>query len=263
MRVTSIFRWHDGELHPRDYCDMTDARVAVADSWYVETGSVLALPLHRERFLRNVLRSHPDLSAEASAVWDASLAAIPRDGQWFPRIELQLASSGARSFVFRLRSAPDRTTRVVVATNPGADPRSQPTVKGPDLDAMLRARTAVQPRGAGEAVILSPEGFVVEGAYSALAWWEHDTMVMPAVELERIDSVTARSVQTLATALGVRVEHRFATPTDLDGREVWSLSALHGIRIVTEWVDGPSVAELPGRLALWRARLDRLRSPLP
>jgi hypothetical protein len=44
---------------------------------------------------------------------------------------------------------------------------------------------------------------------------------------------------------------------------VWALNALHGIRIVTGWVDGPATAELPGRLDVWRARLDALRKPLP
>jgi len=53
------------------------------------------------------------------------------------------------------------------------------------------------------------------------------------------------------------------TPDELDGLEIWALNALQGIRIVTEWIDGPSTAEQPGRLALWRARLDRLRKPLP
>ena len=37
---------------------------------------------------------------------------------------------------------------------------------------------------------------------------------------------------------------------------------LHGIRIVTGWIDGPAPAEEPGRLALWRGRLDRLRRPV-
>jgi hypothetical protein len=53
------------------------------------------------------------------------------------------------------------------------------------------------------------------------------------------------------------------TPAELDGTELWALSALHGIRIVTSWVDGPQLAEQPGRLATWRTRLDALRKPLP
>jgi hypothetical protein len=40
------------------------------------------------------------------------------------------------------------------------------------------------------------------------------------------------------------------------------VNALHGIRIVTEWVDGPQLAERPGRLNSWQARLDALRKPI-
>jgi hypothetical protein len=55
-----------------------------------------------------------------------------------------------------------------------------------------------------------------------------------------------------------------ATPSELDGAEVWALNALHGLRIVTDWIDdtgGPELAELPGRLALWRGRREALRKP--
>ena len=52
------------------------------------------------------------------------------------------------------------------------------------------------------------------------------------------------------------------TPAELDGTELWALSALHGPRIVTGWIDGPSTAELPGRLATWRSRLEKLRKPI-
>ncbi|MBJ7434159.1 MAG: hypothetical protein JHC62_06960, partial [Microbacteriaceae bacterium] len=41
-------------------------------------------------------------------------------------------------------------------------------------------------------------------------------------------------------------------PEDLDGAEVWTLSALHGIRVVTEWRDGPDVHVEPGRVDFWR-----------
>ncbi|MDQ1606009.1 MAG: hypothetical protein QOJ18_376, partial [Microbacteriaceae bacterium] len=44
---------------------------------------------------------------------------------------------------------------------------------------------------------------------------------------------------------------------------IWAVNALHGIRIVTAWVDGPQTAEEPGRLTKWRTLLDRLRKPLP
>jgi branched-subunit amino acid aminotransferase/4-amino-4-deoxychorismate lyase len=256
MSVASISRWHEGGLVPLDYCDTTDTSIEAADSWFVTDGTALALNLHRERFLNSIPRG---LAPDAEAFWNASIAAIPRAGDWFPRVE---AHSNGR-LVFRLRSAPERTRSVVVATWSGPEPRTRPTVKGPDLESMLRVRTAVQSSGAAEAVVLSPDGFVAEGAFSALLWWRGEILCGPSADIERIDSVTARSVLTLATALGVETYAEAVTPAELDGTELWALSALHGIRIVTNWVGGPALAEQPGRLATWRARLDALRKPLP
>lgn len=250
MSVASIFRWHDGVLEPLEYCDMTETSIVAADSWYVSEGRALALGLHRERFLGR--------APGAEDFWDAAIAAIPREGEWFPRVEFH--STGR--LVFRLRSAPERSRLAVLATWTGPDPRTAPTVKGPDLEAMLRIRTAVQGQGADEAVILSPEGYMVEGAFSALLWWRGDILCGPLPEFERVDSVTARSVLTLARALGLDTHEEAVTPAELDGTELWALSALHGIRIVTAWVDGPQLAEHPGRLATWRARMDALRRPL-
>jgi branched-subunit amino acid aminotransferase/4-amino-4-deoxychorismate lyase len=258
--TAAIYRWADGALHPLDYCDMTDTVVEVADSWFVGAGRAFALGLHRGRFLGSISpERHAQLDVEA--FWDAVIAAIPREGDWFPRVELQ-SRGGAPLLVFRLRSAPERTRSVVVASNPGADPRTAPTVKGPDLESMLRIRTAVQARGAEEAIVLSDDGYVVEGAYSGLLWWRGEILCGPADELERVDSVTAKSVLALAAALGTEVFHEAVTPAELDGVELWALSALHGIRIVTEWVDGPSLAERPGRLGLWRDKLAALARPI-
>ncbi|NEM89828.1 aminotransferase class IV [Galbitalea soli] len=282
MSVESIHRWHGGELHPLDYCDMTETSIAAADSWFVTEGTALALGLHRERFLAAVTEAVTEAAATEAGgeagdavephlalaalnpvgFWDASRAVIPRTGDWFPRVELQHRAAGGWLLVLRLRSAPERSRSVVVASWGGEDPRTHPRRKGPDLAAMLALRTAVQPAGAGEAVILTPEGFVVEGAYSALLWWRGEILCRPLDEFERVDSVTARSVLALAAALGVETFAEAVTPAELAGTELWSLSALHGIRIVTAWVDGPALAELPGRLSTWRARLDALRKPL-
>lgn len=259
MSESVVYRWHGGDLHPLDHGELSDSAVAVADSWLVTDGETLALDLHRERFLRGAARlQSPDLEA----FWTAAIAAIPREGDWFPRTEV-LVAQGAPLAIFHLRPAPERSRSVRVASHLGPDPRSQPTIKGPDTAALLVARKLAKERGADEAVILSPEHFVVEGAYSAFLWWRGDVLCAPSPELERVDSVTARSVIALATALGVQVYYESVTPAELDGCEIWSLSALHGIRIVTAWVGGPNPAEQPGRLALWRARLERLRRALP
>jgi branched-subunit amino acid aminotransferase/4-amino-4-deoxychorismate lyase len=261
MSVTSIFEWRGRRLIAVDHCTTTESSIEAADSWLVSDGRTLGLELHRARFLGTITERHLEL--DPHAFWDAAVAAIPREGDWFPRVELQQRPSGPQ-LVFRLRSAPERSRSARLATWNGRDPRSTPTVKGPDLAAMLRVRTSVQQHsGADEAVILTDDGYVVEGAYSGLLWWRGEILCGPPVEFARIDSVTARSGLTLATALGLDTLEEAVTPAELDGTELWVLSALHGIRIATDWVDGPSLAERPGRLATWRARLDALRRPLP
>ena len=245
--VADVFRWGDGALHLLDYCEMTDATLTAADSWLVTDGTALALDLHRSRFLA--------AAPGGEDFWDAAVAAVPADGDWFPRVEQH--SDGR--FIFRQRSAPELRRSLTLITHRGDDPRRSPSVKGPDLDAMRRLRTAAQEEGADEAVILSPDGYVVESSQSALAWWRGSILCTPPADFARVDSVTARSLLGLATALGVDLLEEAVTPAELDGTEIWALNALHGPRIVTGWNDGPQPAELPGRLQLWRDRLARLR----
>ena len=111
--VADVFRWGDGALHLLDYCEMTDATLTAADSWLVTDGRALALGLHRDRFLSNA----PD----GEEFWDAAIAAIPAEGEWFPRVEFH----DPRRYVFRLRSAPERTRSAVLATWTGPDPRTE------------------------------------------------------------------------------------------------------------------------------------------
>jgi branched-subunit amino acid aminotransferase/4-amino-4-deoxychorismate lyase len=195
------------------------------------------------------------------AFWSAALAVIPRTGRFFPRVELT-APGGTRRLSLRLRPAPPASTSVTAITHVGPDPRSQPAVKGPDLAAMAAVRALAQRRGAQEAVITTADGFVVEGATTGLLWWRGTTLCAPSPEFERVDSITAKSAIMLATALGTPVRYEAARPKDLDGLEMWAVNALHGIRIITSWVDGPRPAALPHRLATWRSRLGALTQPL-
>ncbi|CAN5526113.1 aminotransferase class IV [soil metagenome] len=280
MSAATTFRWQGGGLQERDDCDVAAATILAADSWFATGGRVLALGLHRMRFLDAVaeLAERRGLSAEVDALdveafWGEAVARIPRTGDWFPRVELRVQHQAAE-LLFRLRAAPERHRSLVLATHRGDDPRTEPWIKGPDLEAMTRLRTEAQGVGADEAVLLGTidhdadgesrdERYVAEGSTTCLVWWTGDALCVPSIELPRIDSVTLRSVLALAMATGVDVLHDAVLPGQLDGLEVWALNALHGIRIVTGWVDGPTTAERPGRLDMWRARLDALRKPLP
>jgi branched-subunit amino acid aminotransferase/4-amino-4-deoxychorismate lyase len=265
MSVNDVSRWHNGVLVAAAPTGSTTSPILAADSWLVTEGRTRGLALHRDRFVGAVDASGANIP-DVEDFWDAAVASLPRTGEWFPRVELRGASpdvgaDGAGLFLLT-RSAPPQERQVVVATLEDDDTRIAPRIKGPDLDRMLRARTSVAAKGAGEAIIVTDEGFVVEGAYSGLLWWRGSILCAPLDEFDRVDSVTVRSVLALATALGVETYTEAVTPAELEGTELWALSALHGVRIVTEWVDGPSLAELPGRLGQWRARLAALRQPL-
>jgi branched-subunit amino acid aminotransferase/4-amino-4-deoxychorismate lyase len=258
MSPEPTLRWHDGRLLPdTDAPGPGPGPVRVADSWLVVDGAVRALDVHRERFAGSVLDAAPGLAPELDRFWSAVVAALPREGRWFPRVELV-----GDDLRLLLRPAPEARRSVVLATA-SSDPRTTPLVKGPDLEALGALRAEVATRGAEEAVLLDADGWVVEGAWSSLLWWRGDALCMPADDLPRLPGVTVRTVLTLAAVLGVDVLHERVTPTQLDGFEVWSLSALHGVRIATSWVDGPTTAEQPGRLTTWQRRLDALRRPLP
>ncbi|TPW70200.1 aminotransferase class IV [Schumannella sp. 10F1B-5-1] len=282
--MTTTYRWQRGPLAPADDCDVVPSRVLAADSWLVVDGRVRGLGLHRSRFadavaaasaidagtadVDAVLTVVPDPLVDAADLddfWDAALALIPREGSWFPRVELVGPAEGserAPELRFRLRPAPELRSSVRLVTA-ARDPRTQPRVKGPDLAAMTALRAAAQGLGADEAVVLEADGAVAEGSTTCLLWWRGDMLCVPEDDIARVDSVTLRSILALATALGLDVLHERATPSELDGLEIWAVNAVHGVRIVTEWIDGPAPAELPGRRAEWQARLDALRRPLP
>lgn len=236
---------------------LTTGSVLAADSWLVDDGRVLALDAHRARFLASV-----GGRADAQVFWTAAVAALPREGAWFPRVELLRRPDGSEELRLLLRPAPPRGRELVVAAHLGPDPRTQPTVKGPDLEALGAVRAAAVERGAGEAVILSPAGDIVEGAWSALAWWRGERMHVVDPALPRIRSVTEHALVAVAAQLGVEVVPERVPPDGLDGAELWVLSALHGPRLASAWLDGPALDVQPGRLAIWQQRLAARRSSL-
>jgi branched-subunit amino acid aminotransferase/4-amino-4-deoxychorismate lyase len=256
---TTLFDWRDGGLVALDDCEVAESRIEAADSFLVAGGSVLAIALHRARFIDSAIeRGFVDRTA-LEAFWEAGLAAIPRDGDWFPRFESVTVRDAPR-LRFRLRTAPERTGPIVVATA-ASDPRRVPHIKGPDLEPLSRLRQDAQRAGAQEAIILDG-GRVSDGSTTALLWWRGSTLCAPPLVFPRVDSVAARTVRGVAAALGVPVDEEAVSPAELEGCVLWAVNALHGIRAVTAWVDGPSLAQDPARTAAWRNRLQALARPL-
>ncbi|QYH35931.1 aminotransferase class IV [Salinibacterium sp. M195] len=250
MSADAIYRWQNDQLIEVMPLDVPETPLTVADSWLVDAGKILALNLHRQRFMDAVPATLHD---SAENFFTSAVAALPRAGTWFPRVELR-----GGDFFLRLRANPELRRSAKVISFTGDDPRTQPTVKGPDLVALGLVNTGARNHGADEAILLTEDGYVIEGAYSAILWWRGEILCGPPAEFDRVDSVTARSVLTLARALGLDTHEEAVTPAELAETEVWVVNALHGIRIVSEWVDGPAVAEKPGRLEQWRTRLGAL-----
>jgi len=198
----------------------------------------------------------PDALAELR---DELARAVPTRGRWFPRVELRADGELA----LELRAAPAREPTVVAGVADVADPRREPRRKGPDLGRLAPLRERAAAHGAGEAVIADGDGRLIEGAYTSLLWWEDDALCAVPDEAPILDGVTRRLLLGLAAAERIDVGHARPRPADLDGREVWLTSALHGIRAVTASPAPGFLGAGPApRAPEWQARLEALAVPL-
>jgi branched-subunit amino acid aminotransferase/4-amino-4-deoxychorismate lyase len=256
---STLFDWRGGELVAVDDCEVVETALEAADSFLVAEGAVLALALHRARFAETAIERGFRDRRDLDAFWTTAVDRLPRTGLWFPRFELVTVRDAYR-LRFRRRTAPPLSETVILATAKG-DPRTAPHLKGPDLDAMSRLRQEAQRVGAQEAVILDG-GHVSDGSSTALLWWRGGTLFSPPLNLPRVDSVAARSVRGVAAALGIPVDEEAVSPAELEGCAVWAVNALHGIRSVPAWVNGPRLAQDASKTAAWRARLSTLARPL-
>jgi hypothetical protein len=223
----------------------TTVSVEVADSWLVDQGRCRGLDLHRRRFTRSC--PHPE---EAAHFFDDATALLPRSGRWFPRIELDHGE-----YRLWLRLAPPPSSSVTLWAPSTPDPRRRPTIKGPDLETLADLRAQAVSAGASEALLLSPDGFVREGAYSALMWWRGDVLCTAPDGSGVLPSVTRALVLRLAARRGQSVRFEQVRVGELAGLECWVMSALHGIRWVSGWV-------LPGQEAGEGARVGEWQSEL-
>jgi branched-subunit amino acid aminotransferase/4-amino-4-deoxychorismate lyase len=221
-----------------------------ADSWLVTDGRVRAVDRHWARF--SATCGEHGITPQALAALRARVAReVPAGGRWFPRIELR--EDGELTVV--VRPAPLREPAVVAWIADVPDPRRSPRRKGPDLDALAALRERAAAHGAGEAVLSDDGGRLLEGAYTSLLWWEGETLCVVPDDAPILPGVTRALLIELAGARGTPVAHRRPTPDELADRETWLVSALHGIRSVTRWVDGPRAGEAP-RAAAWQRALD-------
>jgi branched-subunit amino acid aminotransferase/4-amino-4-deoxychorismate lyase len=230
----------------------------VADSWLVDDGTVRGLRYHAERFVASCQLRHGVDPAATSRFLDAVSLALPPAGRWFPRVEF---AAGA-GFALRLRPAPPPGAGVVLRRADGPDRRRDPLVKGPDLGLLTGLRRSVAALGVDEVLLVSEAGTVLEGALSAVLWWRGEVLCAPPPSLPILPSVTRRLLLDIAARVGTDVRLEACRPEDLDGLELWTASALHGIRPVTSW-SGESLTAAPARRAAgWQSRLIAQATPV-
>lgn len=253
MGDTEILRWSAGRFAVEEWCDVNPGEVRVADSFLILDGAVVGFDKHLERFSRSVHEHDP--AFDAVTFRHGLVDALPKEGAWFPRVESVDYGNGHLVRLL-IRPAPTRDTTVSVATA-RSDPRRLPHVKGPDLQRLGALRRETNP-SAGEAVIISG-GDIAEGAWSSIVWWEDGILHRVSEDISRLDGVTESVIVERGKHLGAPIVSARRTPAQLEGCEVWVLSALHGIRVVTEWIDGPTVSAEPGRADFWRTTYETQR----
>jgi len=260
--MSSLLYHFSGEhLRAMDWCDPSQGETLVADSWRVEDGQAVNLAAHLARFTQSV-RSTTEISDDhMNAFFTRVIDMIPATGLWFPRIEA-VATPGGATLRYRHRVAPAWSDEVILARAP-YDPRTTPTVKGPDLEAMLALRQSVAPQGAAEALIVDADDTIIEGAYSTVMVWRagSDTLTVVPKETPRIPSVTESVLSEIARSRGVDVVSHKLTVSDCEGSDIWILSALHGIRLATGFIDGPQLRSDKARRDLWQAAWWATREP--
>lgn len=233
-------------------------RVDVADSWLVNDGAVRGLEHHTGRFTESCRRQHGVDPMVTSQFLAAALAALPVHGRWFPRVEFE-AGAGMR---LRLRPAPEPGPGCVLATVGEPDRRSEPAVKGPDLAWLAGLRRGAAAGGADEVLLVSGSGTVLEGALSAVLWWRGEVLCAPPLSLPVLPSVTRRLLLEIASATGTEIRFEACRVQDLDGTEIWTVSALHGIRPVTAWTDGLMTVAQTRHAPAWQGFLVAQARPL-
>ncbi len=82
-----FYQFVDGELAPLDLS--LDDSLSVADSFLVSNGSVRALERHFARFAHSI--HDAKTKRQLPGFFASAAAAIPQDGDWFPRLEYRIA----------------------------------------------------------------------------------------------------------------------------------------------------------------------------
>ncbi|NDE68886.1 MAG: hypothetical protein EB057_02295 [Microbacteriaceae bacterium] len=256
--MNQTFIYTAGELKPSP---ALDSDVQVADSFLVVDGRVRSLNLHTDRFTRAIELKHPELKEHLPLFFEEAWKLIPRSGRLFPRLELRGEQEPTLSLV--VREAPARLGPATLWTYPEPDPRLDLTVKGPELALGTELRAQAQALGADEAILLTKDGEISEGALSSLVWWRGDLLCAPGNEIPWLESVTRTEIFTIAESMNIKTRFEHVIPEDLVGLELWLLSSLQGIRPVVNWLGVSDTFAEGSHIQQFERRMQMLLQELP
>ncbi|ANE03618.1 aminotransferase class IV [Corynebacterium crudilactis] len=195
----------------------------VVDSYLVQDKHVVRWDLHEKRFAAS---STPEAWPFLSEVRKA----IPEKGAWFPRVEWH----GADNFAVALRPAPPlrKTSSLWLPESP--DPRTFPTIKGPDLKVLAWLRSRAHDNGFDDALLISPDGTIMEAANAAVVFWaDKKTVILPKQEV--LPSITVAATLPLWEKDGITIIREDIRRIDIPA---WCGSSLHGWTPVVSWGRG-------------------------
>lgn len=195
----------------------------VVDSYLAKDHRVVRWDLHEQRFATSV-----DVDP-----WDflhAVREAIPRQGSWFPKIEWH----GDDLFAVHIRPAPPLRKAPSLWLSEDPDPRTQPTIKGPDLDVLAHLRSRANDNGCDDALLISADGFILEAANATVVFWaDPQTVIVPRGDA--LPSVTLAATIPLWEKAGITLRYQNIRHI---GFPAWCGSSLHGWTLVVSWGRG-------------------------
>lgn len=233
------FRWEH-----RQFVQFTPDRAAVllvADSWRVSHGRVWGLADHVRRFLIGLAAQSHEVSGvptvdaeELHAALEITLASVATSQsehtELFPRVSVEY-HAGSWQLVLLVRPAPPvrPTTRLWIPKY--TDPRTRPTVKGPDID-LMRGLVSEAPT---DDVVLHDGTNVIETTTGALLVWPTPEQLVLCAAPQQLASISAQRIATHARSRNIAVTTRPVTIQDMATGKypVWFANTLHGISPVT------------------------------
>lgn len=248
MEQLAYLIWTNDGFRPAE--ESTSSLLA-ADSWLVKDGLANESSRHRERFRQACSRIAGVDPDGVDRFWSELANAIPAVGTWFPRAELVLCE-GTPVFGVRIRRAPARLAEIRLIEWKRPDPRTQPRMKGPDLDLLGRIRNLAREAGADDAILTTGTGLLLEGLTTSLMWWEGDTLCAPPLDLPILPGVTREIVFELVRKAGVQTACRSRTLAEVLECPIWAVNALHGIRPVVELVGATHPMKFHALTAKWQ-----------